>query len=176
MNKILSALILIAGITLTPFASKAQEQEGCFMLDPNGQPIDLGHLCGEGSIQNISTPGLFRIPIKRREAGIPIIDVMFNGRQTFEMMLDTGATATIISTRMAQVLGVRAESTGYAQTAGGVIKHNVGRVASAQAGGAVVRNLVVGINPHLSIGLLGQNFFGSYDVTIKKNMIEFRVR
>jgi aspartyl protease family protein len=45
-----------------------------------------------------------------------------------------------------------------------------------EAGGIVAKNVVVGISPSLSLGLLGQDFLGHFDVTIKKNVIEFRAR
>jgi aspartyl protease family protein len=36
--------------------------------------------------------------------------------------------------------------------------------------------MVVAISSSLPLGLLGQNFFGHYDVTIKQDVIEFRLR
>jgi aspartyl protease family protein len=41
----------------------------------------------------------------------------------------------------------------------------------------VLSNQIVGISPQMKgLGLLGQTFFGSYDVTIKKDVIELRHR
>jgi aspartyl protease family protein len=77
---------------------------------------------------------------------------------------------------MARALGVTSEGTVSFSTAGGVVQSPVGRVSSMAAGGVVVENVPVSINGFLDIGLLGQDFFGSYDVTIKQNTIEFRPR
>ncbi|MDO4929490.1 MAG: retropepsin-like aspartic protease, partial [Corynebacterium sp.] len=52
-------------------------------------------------------PQVFQAKIKRRAGGTPVIDVVFNGNKTFEMILDTGASGTLISQRMATALGVR---------------------------------------------------------------------
>ena len=172
MKHILSAVILLTGVTLFPLTANSQEQQGCFLLDSNGRRIDLGSLCSESN----STSGIFQAPIKRRESGIPVIDVKFNGSHTFEMLVDTGASATVLTPTMAQTLGVKEEGIVLVETAGGIVKSTKGRVSSIQAGGAVANNLVVLIAPSLSLGLLGQNFFGNYDVTIKENAIEFRSR
>jgi len=56
------------------------------------------------------------------------------------------------------------------------VRFPAGRVASVNAGGAVANNVVVIISPALSTGLLGQNFFGRYDVVIKENVVEFHDR
>ena len=174
----LSALILVVVAILTPFAAKSQEQQGCFMVDGSGFPLDLSNLCGgaTGAAQSLSNPKLFRVPIKRREGNIPVIDVTFNSKHKFEMLFDTGASYTAITLKMARAIGVNIEGAGFGRTAGGVVPHTVGRVASVQAGSIVSKNLMVTINSYLNIGLLGQNFFGGYDVTIKKEVIEFHHR
>lgn len=177
MKTILSALIVVSGIVLTPLAVHPQEQPGCFMRSANGQVLDLGHVCGESVSQpRASSSGTFRVPIKRREGGIPVIDVTFNGKQRFEMLLDTGASATTISSEMAKALGMNIDKEVAVATAGGVVQAGLGRVLSVQAGGMVVKNIDVIVSPHLPIGLLGQNFFGDRDVTIRDNVIELRIR
>ncbi|NES87192.1 MAG: aspartyl protease [Moorea sp. SIO2B7] len=178
MKKLLSTLFLIAGVTLIPYTSYAQEQQGCFMLDENGQQIDLSALCG-GSTGSSSTSGRIKIPIQGRANGIPIIFVTFNGsnsRKTFPMMFDTGASTTALTPKVAKILGVKTERFISVQTAGGTIEAPIGRIASAKAGDIVVKNMEVIIPPSLEIGLLGQNFYANYDVNIKENEIEFRQR
>ena len=177
MKTILSALIVVTGIILTPLAAKPQEYPGCFMRGPSGQVLDLSYVCGETSPHNTNiSSGTFRIPIKRRDSGIPVIDVTFNGNARFEMLLDTGASATTISPDMAEALGLNLDRQIPVATAGGVIRAGIGRVASVQVGGLVIKDLDVIVSPHLPIGLLGQNFFGSHDVTIKNNVVELRIR
>ena len=78
---------------------------------------------------------------------------------------------------MANILGIKVEKEGMTETAGGSVKMGIGRVASVTAGNYSAKNLKVGIVASLQEpGLLGQNFYGHYDVTIKQKVIELRVR
>ena len=120
---------------------------------------------------------VFQAKIKRRDAGTPVIDVVFNGNKTFEMIVDTGASGTLITQRMASVLGVRPVRTVRAGIAdGSVVEFPLGIVRSIQVGGAVIQNVEVAIAKRMQIGLLGHDFFGNYDVKIKKDVVEFYVR
>jgi predicted aspartyl protease len=127
-----------------------------------------------------SGPGnqkVFQAKIKRRDAGTPVIDVVFNGNKTFEMIVDTGASGTLITQRMASVLGVRPVRTARAGIAdGSVVEFPLGMVRSIGVGGAVIQNVEVAIAKQMQIGLLGHDFFGNYDVKIKKDVVEFYVR
>ena len=120
---------------------------------------------------------VFQAKIKRRDAGTPVIDVVFNGNKTFEMIVDTGASGTLISQRMASALGVRPVRTVKAGIAdGSVVEFPIGVVRSIRVGGAVIQNVEVAIAKQMQIGLLGHDFFGNYDVKIKKDVVEFYVR
>ena len=120
---------------------------------------------------------VFQAKIKRRAGGTPVIDVVFNGNQTFEMIVDTGASGTLISQRMATALGVRPVRTVRAGIAdGSVVEFPIGLVRSIRVGGAVIQNVEVAIAKQMQIGLLGHDFFGNYDVKIKKDVVEFYVR
>jgi aspartyl protease family protein len=120
---------------------------------------------------------VFQAKIKRRAGGTPVIDVVFNGNKTFEMIVDTGASGTLISQRMATALGVRPVRTMRAGIAdGSVVEFPMGVVRSIRVGGAVIQNVEVAIAKQMQIGLLGHDFFGNYDVKIKKDVVEFYVR
>ena len=120
---------------------------------------------------------VFQAKIKRRAGGTPVIDVVFNGNKTFEMIVDTGASGTLISQRMATALGVRPVRTVRAGIAdGSVVEFPIGVVRSIRVGGAVSQNVEVAIAKQMQIGLLGHDFFGNYDVKIKKDVVEFYVR
>lgn len=120
---------------------------------------------------------VFQAKIKRRAGGTPVIDVVFNGNKTLEMIVDTGASGTLISQRMATALGVRPVRTVRARIAdGSVVEFPLGVVRSIQVGGAVIQNVEVAIAKQMEIGLLGHDFFGNYDVKIKKDVVEFYVR
>ncbi|MEG4073116.1 retropepsin-like aspartic protease [Microcoleus sp. Pol14C2] len=122
-------------------------------------------------------PQVFQAKIKRRAGGTPVIDVVFNGNKTFEMILDTGASGTLISQRMATALGVRPVRTVRAGIAdGSVVEFPIGVVRSIRVGGVAIQNVEVAIARQMPIGLLGHDFFGNYDVKIKKDVVEFYIR
>ncbi|MGJ3252963.1 MAG: retropepsin-like aspartic protease family protein [Elainellaceae cyanobacterium] len=121
---------------------------------------------------------VFQAPITRRAGGTPIIQVTFNGNQTFEMIVDTGASGTVITQPMAAALGVvPVGQTRVATASTSGVTFLLGRVNSVEVDGAVSRNVVVAIaGPELSTGLLGHDFFGNYDVTVRRDVVEFRER
>jgi predicted aspartyl protease len=113
--------------------------------------------------------------IKRRSGGCPIIDVTFNGEYEQEMLVDTGASKTTINKKMADNLNVKPVKDGYFIMASGKVeKFPIGFVDSIEVNGTKVDNVEVAIlDSSKEVGLLGQNFFGKYDVTIKRDEIEF---
>jgi predicted aspartyl protease len=179
----LSLTLLLTGSLLSVIPVKAQEYPGCFIRERSGDVVNLTQsVCNLFPTSaplsaNPTTPGIFQIPIKRREAGIPVIDVNFNGQNTFEMLLDTGATGVVITPRMATALAVQPYGNLPISTASDqLVNQQVGRVNSIDVGGLQMRDVEVSISPVLELGLLGQGFFGNYDITIKQDVIEFRAR
>jgi len=176
---VLSIAVLALYCVSTP--TKAQDAE-CFMVTSSGKIVNLSNLCGDQSAKvKASSPSVdkdvFQAPIKRRHHGIPVIDVTFNGTQTFEMLVDTGATETVLTPQVAKALGVApiGKVKVDSPTDRGV-EMSLGRIASIEVAGAVVKNNLVAVAPALDLGLLGENFFKNYDVTVKENVVEFRVR
>lgn len=128
---------------------------------------------------NGATSGkVFRAPIKRREGGTPVIDVTFNGSQTFEMIVDTGASGTVITQAMAQALGARIIGKTKVSTASQAgVEVSLAYIDSIAVGNAVVKDVIVAIaNASLDVGLLGHDFFSDYDLTVKQEVVEFRRR
>lgn len=126
-----------------------------------------------------TSSGVFQAAIKSRHGGTPVVDVTFNGDEQFEMIVDTGASGTVITQQMAAALGVVTVGKARANTASDRnVEFAVGNVRSIEVGGAVVNNIPVAIAPaaNLDMGLLGQDFFSNYDVTIKRDVVEFRPR
>ncbi|MEG4107809.1 retropepsin-like aspartic protease [Microcoleus sp. S13_C5] len=181
-------------MTLVPDGSSQQHARRSY---PEGNPTITGSGFTTGKLYsqfwNPSNPGakppanqrakppgnpqVFQAKIKRRAGGTPVIDVVFNGNKTFEMILDTGASGTLISQQMATALGVRPVRTVRAGIAdGSVVEFPIGVVRSMRVGGAVIQNVEVAIAKQMPIGLLGHDFFGNYDVKIKKDVVEFYVR
>ncbi|MEH2023071.1 retropepsin-like aspartic protease family protein [Nostoc sp.] len=124
----------------------------------------------------IPDEAVFTAPIKRRIGGTPIVEVTFNGQQQFEMIVDTGASGTVITQEMANALGIVTVGKAKANTASSrAVEFPVGYVNSMAVGGVIVNKIPVAIaGAELETGLLGHDFFGNYDVTIKRNVVEFR--
>ncbi|HBQ98276.1 MULTISPECIES: retropepsin-like aspartic protease [unclassified Roseofilum] len=157
----------------------AQEVQGCFMVTSSGQAIPLSGVCDGTSAPRSrpATPGVFQARIKRRLGGIPVIEVTFNDRHSFEMIVDTGASGTLITQEMAQKLQIEpVDSVTSTIADGSRVTFPLGYVKSIAVHGAVVRDIPVAIAPRMAIGLLGHDFFGNYDVQIKQNVVEFRPR
>ena len=126
-----------------------------------------------------SNQTVFQASIKRRANRTPVINVTFNGTQQFEMIVDTGASGTVITQPMAAALGVVAVAKAKANTASAnAVEFPIGYIDSIQVGGALVKDVPVAIalSPELEIGLLGHDFFGNYDVTVKRDVVEFHPR
>lgn len=121
---------------------------------------------------------VFIAPIKRRIGGTPIVEVTLNGKQRFEMIVDTGASGSVITQEVANVLGIVPVGTAKANTVSSKgVEFPVGYLDSMELGGVKVNTIPVAIaGKELETGLLGHDFFGDYDVTIKRNVVEFRSR
>lgn len=143
------------------------------MVTASGKRISLGTLCGETLPSSKPSDGIYRVKIKKRLASTPVIEVRFNGKP-FDMILDTGASSTLITQQMATALGL--QPMGYRRVIiadGSMVKFPVSTVGSVSAGGLTSKDLVVTIADKADIGLLGHDFFGQYDVQIKRNVVEF---
>ncbi len=119
---------------------------------------------------------VFTVPIKRRVGGTPVIEVNFNGDQQFEMIVDTGASGTVITQHMAKSLGVKAVGKAQANTASAkAVEFPIGYVDSIETAGVQINRVAVAIaGKELEVGLLGHDFFGNYDLTIKRHVVELR--
>ena len=180
----------------SPYASLAREKVPQFeqklavankkVAQAQGQSDrDLGSVAsavpftvGSADGQRAESGQIFRAPIKRRAGGTPIIDVLFNGNQTFEMIVDTGASSTVITGAMAEALGVQFVGKTKVNTASQAgVEIPLAYVRSIAVGQARIEDVIVAVgNEALPIGLLGHDFFSDYDVTVKRDVVEFRQR
>lgn len=130
-----------------------------------------------GETQN-ATPVTYEAPIVRRSGGTPVIQVRFNNQYTIEMIVDTGASGTVLTQQVAQTLGIQPiGETNMATASAQNVPFLLGRVNSMEVNGASLENAVVAIaGPDLETGLLGNDFFSDYDVTVKSDVVEFRER
>ena len=92
------------------------------------------------------------------------------------MIVDTGASGTVITQKIAAALGVVTVGKAKANTASAkAVEFPIGYLDSMEVGGMTVNKVPVAIaGTELDTGLLGHDFFGNYDVTIKRNVVEFR--
>ena len=192
MKKLLTLILWSVIFNAVAFEVQAQDHSSCFMLDGNGKPMDLGYLCQNSTrnrsrntapqtkdsrLQTYQQKKVHTVPIKGRLHGIPVIDVVFNDDQVFMMMLDTGASGIVITSEMSQALNVQHYGTVRVATPNSNnVRFSEGYVYSVQVAGVDKRNVRVMTSPTMPIGLLGQSFFGEYDMTIRKNVIEFKER
>ena len=196
MNQLSKIILFTTIFNLFAAVAKAQDST-CFMLDSNGNSVNLGSLCQSSGSNNRSnrhqappsnnysdrTPqnryreGVYTIPIKSRRGGIPVIDVNFNDRYVFEMMLDTGASQIVITKQMAKRLRVQHHKNIWVSTpSNSRVAMSSGYVYSVGVGDLYQNNPLVITAPTMDMGLLGQSFFSGYDMTIKSDVIEFRER
>ena len=171
------------GMLLTARAI-AQEHADCFMRDKSGNLLNLTQsVCrlfpeDETLSSGPGAAGAYIIPIKGRSANLPIVDVTFNGDKNYDMILDTGASGTLITQEMAAALELEITEQAKSLVADGrEVDIGIGIVDSISAGGLTISQVRVGIAPpSMPIGLLGQDFFGTYDMTIKEEVVELRAR
>jgi aspartyl protease family protein len=192
MHKFQVALAVVGISLLQPLLqthipeASAQDESACYMVSTAGKVVDLSGICGSAARPPVQVPttgrrstGVFQTRIKRRQRGIPVIDVVFNGRngsQVYEMIVDTGASATAITMPMAQALGISTVGMARMTTASQEsVNMPLGYVNLIEVNGATAKNVLVAILPVSDIGLLGHDFFGNYEVTVKRDIVEFRV-
>ncbi len=116
-----------------------------------------------------------RVPITRRLHGTPVISVTFNGEKSYEMILDTGASRTLITRQMASELRVVTTDRMVAATASHAeVSFDIGQMQSISVGSITLPNVSVSIGESIEVGLLGNDFLRGYDVTIRDrdNVVE----
>ena len=199
MNQLFKIIFLATIFNSFAEAALAQDNSTCFMLDSNGNQVNLGSLCQNSSPKQNSSgyrqpqtyqpnnynyqqpqtrqKGVYTIPIKKRRGGIPVIDVKFNDRYVFEMMLDTGASQIVITKQMAKKLRVQHHQNVYVSTpSNSHVAMSSGYLYSVSVSDLYYDNPLVITSPSMDMGLLGQSFFSGFDMTIKSDVIEFRER
>ena len=105
-----------------------------------------------------------------------LVDAVLNNAQNAVLLLDTGASLSIISPELLRMLGIPYQSTGrtaWFSTAGGRIKAPIITLASLALDGVVVENIEVGVigefDNNTFDGLLGMNFLRHFEFFIDQN-------
>lgn len=95
-----------------------------------------------------------------------VVSVIFNGTVRGSLILDTGATSTVISQRLASLLSIQPIGAMMGQTVGGLITAPVARLSSVKVGDAEVTELSVIVHDFSRDarieGLLGMDFLGQF--------------
>ena len=126
---------------------------------------------------------LFSVPLERLGT-LSVVTVQVNGTRAAKLILDTGASHTMLSHAVARdlVLWAQGPSTAITMhTAGGTVQAHVVPIASISLGGAEVRDTVATIYdlpeaPPGVEGLLGQEFLRHFEVTLNAEKGELRLR
>ena len=127
-------------------------------------------------IATLPQSNMFSIPIAQKLGGIPVIEVSFNNQKVL-MLLDTGASRTLITKSTAQKLQLQTTGMATAKTANGTATFSTTTIDRIKFGDGETNDVVVSVGQNdLPYGLLGHDVYDGYDITIKENSIEFRKR
>src|SRR5512135_745139 len=102
--------------------------------------------------------------------GAVIVPVTFNHSGTANLILDTGASVTMITGKVAADLRIPTTGSGLLTGIGGTVRAQVARVDSVKVGDAEVAGMTVSIHDPLRNssfeGLLGMDFLGRFQVSV----------
>jgi predicted aspartyl protease len=131
----------------------------------------------DSSLLPVENSNSFSMPIIKKLDNIPVVEVTFNGQQKFQMLLDTGASRTLLTRAMANQLQLQASGKTTAKTANGISQFDTVELQSVQFGQGMTNNIVVSIGQDtLNYGLLGHDVYKGYDITLKEDVILFNKR
>ncbi len=116
--------------------------------------------------------GAITIPVKINgpRVVVPVTLIIGNSSATGNLLVDTGASQTMISTRLAKELQLRAIDNQTRTGIGGSIRADVGQVDAIKVGDAEAKTMRVTISDRAydlgSEGLLGFDFLGRFQMTV----------
>jgi predicted aspartyl protease len=149
----------------------ARQKAGNFVSKP------VQNLASTSQVTSSSSLDTFTIPIQKKLGGVPLIEVTFNDNHQVPMLLDTGASNTLLTAAVATQLQLQPNGTAQAKTANGTVNFQVASIDKIRFGAGEVKNVRVAIGQNeLPYGLLGHDVYDGYDITIKESSIEFRKR
>lgn len=147
-------------------------------LFPVGQPLESGAsgastaAAAPASSTKDAATGAITVPVKINgpRVVVPVTLVSGNSSTTGNLLVDTGASQTMISTRMARELQLRALDNQKHTGIGGSIRADVGQVDAIKVGDAEGKAMRVTISDRgydfASEGLLGFDFLGRFQMTV----------
>jgi clan AA aspartic protease (TIGR02281 family) len=146
-------------------------QKAASFVNKSHQDLIISH-----QVASTSTSDTFIMPIQQKLGGVPVIEVTFNDTKV-PMLLDTGASHTLVTSAIADRLQLQVKGTSQAKTANGTATFQVATIDKVQFGSGEIKNVRVAIGQNdLPYGLLGHDVYDGYDITIKESSIEFKKR
>jgi aspartyl protease family protein len=120
----------------------------------------------------------FEVPIVGKVGGIPIVEVTFNGSDRIAMLMDTGASSTMLPSAIADRLNLSYLRTEVPiHTAGGTTNFRVAKLKTIAIGKIERTNIPIAVgNNGLPYGLLGHDIYDGYDITFRSDKIVFERR
>jgi Aspartyl protease len=146
----------------------AKRVEGHFRSLPNEISV-IRSSSKPQSASKSSANGAIAIPVSVRGSKV-IVSVTFNDSITANLLLDTGASRTMISTRTARDLRLQSTGSGVGYGIGGYVRVSTARIDSVRIGEAEMRNISVMIHdfsPDPSYeGLLGFDLLSQFHMSL----------
>lgn len=146
----------------------AKKIDSHFRSLPNENPVIRAPRPAE-STSNPPPKGAHAIPVKVSGSKV-IVSVNFNNSIAANLLLDTGASRTMISSRIAKILRLQSIGSGTGYGIGGVVTVSAARVESVKLGNVERQNLLVMIHdfsPDASYeGLLGFDFLSHFHMSL----------
>jgi predicted aspartyl protease len=118
------------------------------------------------------------IPLRLAKPDRPIllVDILINAQETYQFILDTGASQTIVSPELAQRMGIGGTKADSIIGVGGATQSSVGIATSLSVGEASLSNVIVIVADIFSAlsqavgtkfdGILGFNFLSKFKIEI----------
>jgi predicted aspartyl protease len=126
--------------------------------------------------QNRSLQTYVPLRLARPDRPIILVDVLVNSIETYPFILDTGASQTVVSPRLAQRMGITDDQVDSLIGVGGVTQSSVGILRSVSVGEASLKNVTVIVADIFSQldqavdakldGILGFNFLSRFKLEI----------
>ena len=114
------------------------------------------------------------VSIKSFLRHMPVVDVLFDGVASFDMVIDRNATHSIVTKEMAAQLKLEPVSYRYVYLIDGTpMELYMGRLRSVKIGGTIITDVYVAIAPDKETAVLGKNCFSAYSVRISGSEITF---
>jgi clan AA aspartic protease (TIGR02281 family) len=128
-------------------------------------------------ITKVEQSGSFSLPIISKNNDVPVVEIVINGHDRIPMMLDTGASKTLLTKGVAERLKLVSQGKTKAKTANGTAEFDTVKLDSVEFGQGKVTDLSVAVGDNnLNYGLLGHDVYKGYDITLAEDNVQFKKR